>query len=794
MCVNNPVIPKEKSNHMNAPHRTSFGKRFLQAKYCKDLLRRFLNLAVLFTAVAMTGSAATFVVTKTADTDDGVCDSDCSLREAIVAANAAPTDDVIEFAIEAELPIEIILSNGELEVLNGGKLDIHGSGRESMVISGNAKSRIFSFRVGSVASIRDMTLTNGNGEGSFNTGFGGAIYFDGSSLKLSNLLISHNSSDQGGGMYGQSGTVTIDGCEFTFNVATYNGGALMNQENGTFVVSRTSAVENTSRSAAFDNRGSFSASKVKADSNHSRGFINLRTGIATLIDATISNNLGRNMEQGGGVENVGDLTIISSTINGNSTQLTGTGGGIHNVGDLHLVNVTVSGNQGWTGGGISNSQNLWMDHVTVTRNIAAAPYDRAGGVDNMISGTLTLRNSLIANNTTNNGLSPDCLGTFESEGFNLIGNSDGVIIKGETGSDIVDVDPLIDPILRNNGGETLTHSLSISSPAIDKGGASEPVLKTDQRGNARPFDFQNIPDQASGNGSDIGAFELQNTDLIGTPFDFDGDGKTDASIFRPAGGEWWWQPSSGGLAGAAQFGSGTDIITPGDFTGDGKADSAVFRPSTGQWFILKSEDFSYYAFPFGAAGDIPIAADMDGDGKADPVIFRPSTGVWYTMRSSDLQITTSIFGGAGDVPAVADYDGDGKDDVAVFRPNGASGAEWWYVQSSDGLLRAFSFGMAGDKAVPGDYTGDGKADVAFYRPSTGQWFVLQSEDFGYYAFPFGAAGDIPVPGDYDGDGRFDAAVFRPSDGNWYVNGSTAGVMIQHFGGSGDLPVPNAYVH
>lgn len=39
--------------------------------------------------------AATFTVTKTADTADGVCDADCSLREAIVAANALTGADTI---------------------------------------------------------------------------------------------------------------------------------------------------------------------------------------------------------------------------------------------------------------------------------------------------------------------------------------------------------------------------------------------------------------------------------------------------------------------------------------------------------------------------------------------------------------------------------------------------------------------------------------------------------------------------------------------------------------------------
>jgi CSLREA domain-containing protein len=45
--------------------------------------------------------AAGFVVAKTADTNDGTCDADCSLREAITAADAAATNDTITFAAGA---------------------------------------------------------------------------------------------------------------------------------------------------------------------------------------------------------------------------------------------------------------------------------------------------------------------------------------------------------------------------------------------------------------------------------------------------------------------------------------------------------------------------------------------------------------------------------------------------------------------------------------------------------------------------------------------------------------------
>ncbi|HVE60019.1 MAG TPA: choice-of-anchor V domain-containing protein [Pyrinomonadaceae bacterium] len=271
-------------------------------------------------------------------------------------------------------------------------------------------------------------------------------------------------------------------------------------------------------------------------------------------------------------------------------------------------------------------------------------------------------------------------------------------------------------------------------------------------------------------------------------FDFDGDGKTDISIFRPAPAEWWYSRSSDGGNRAAQFGQTTDRIAPADFTGDGKTDITFWRPSTGEWFILRSEDSSFLSFPFGTAGDIPVPADYDGDNKADPAIFRPSTQTWFILQSTG---GTAIFqfGINGDIPVVADYDGDGKADAAIFRPGPG---EWWIQRSTAGIL-AFQFGNSFDKPAQGDYTGDGKADVVFFRPSTGEWFVLRSEDSSFFSVPFGTSGDIPAPGDYDGDGKFDFGVFRPSSSTWFVSRSTQGILIAGFGINGDIPVPSAFI-
>ncbi len=269
-----------------------------------------------------------------------------------------------------------------------------------------------------------------------------------------------------------------------------------------------------------------------------------------------------------------------------------------------------------------------------------------------------------------------------------------------------------------------------------------------------------------------------------THADFDGDGKTDVSVFRPANGGWYISNSSNGALTSAAFGQTGDQIAPADYDGDGKADIAVFR--AGAWYLLRSRD-GFAAAQFGQTGDKPQPGDYDGDGRADVAVFRQSTGAWYIQRSRD-GFTGIQFGTPGDNPVAADYDGDGKTDVAVYR-----GGTWYLLRSTAGFT-GISFGAANDKPVIGDYDGDGRADVAVFRPSSGTWYYLRSGDGGFSAAQFGASTDLPAPGDYDGDGKSDFAVFRPAEGNWYIlqSGSNS-FRAQQWGITQDLPAPGAFV-
>lgn len=261
-----------------------------------------------------------------------------------------------------------------------------------------------------------------------------------------------------------------------------------------------------------------------------------------------------------------------------------------------------------------------------------------------------------------------------------------------------------------------------------------------------------------------------------TLFDFDGDGRSDISVFRPSDRVWYLNRSTDGFT-ANQFGLSTDKIMPADYDGDGTTDIAVYR--SGTWHLQRST-LGYTGVAFGLPSDIPQPADFDGDGQAELAVFRPSNGTWYVLNLVNDQLNSFSFGISTDKPVAGDYDGDGKADYGVYR-NGT-----WYLQRSSQGFQGIVFGVAADKPVVGDYDGDGKTDVAVFRPSDGTWHLLRSQS-GFTGVQFGISTDVLAPADYDGDGKTDIAVFR--DGIWYIQQSSNGLTnIQLFGSSGDLPV------
>ncbi|HSK72208.1 MAG TPA: SBBP repeat-containing protein, partial [Pyrinomonadaceae bacterium] len=186
------------------------------------------------------------------------------------------------------------------------------------------------------------------------------------------------------------------------------------------------------------------------------------------------------------------------------------------------------------------------------------------------------------------------------------------------------------------------------------------------------------PAPANGNTSVSDAFvtkiNLQSQSTRKPAFDFDGDGRSDISVFRPETGVWYVLQSQFNNASIVHYGRFGDKLAPADFDGDGKTDFAVFR--NGLWFVQHGFNETFEV-RFGLPGDKPVPGDFDGDGRDDIAVFRPSNGTWYWLQSSDGGFRAAQFGLNGDIPVIADFDGDRKTDLSVFRRG-----VWYWLRSS----------------------------------------------------------------------------------------------------------------
>lgn len=394
-------------------------------------------------------AVATFTVTKTADTADGSCNADCSLREAVIAANDAPGPDTIvvpagHYLLTRTGPQDEVSSlTGDLDLYGVGAT-IVGAGIGATIIDAGEMAGINErvFQVGAFDSIedpsatfRDLTITGGRAVATvpFFEVTGGGIQLDVGTLTLERVAIHDNYAGQSGaGIQAESGaSFTIRDSSLTENATTFLGvGAGMTSSGASGTIEHT---------LVHDNRA---------------------------------------MDSGGGLfmSGLGTVSVRNTTISGNST--TNQGGGIYLGGSTVVLN-----------------------NVTMTDNTAdqdANATGNGGGI-HRDTGTITLRNTIVAGNhdgSPSGPVFPDCSGTVVSGGHNLIGRNDGctftAVAGDRVGTSTSPIDPGLLP-LAENGGLTGTHALIPGSPAVNAGGPA--CETTDQRGAPR-------------SGCDIGSYEL----------------------------------------------------------------------------------------------------------------------------------------------------------------------------------------------------------------------------------------------------------------------------------------------
>ncbi len=293
----------------------------------------------------------------------------------------------------------------------------------------------------------------------FHIGSGTTVTIAG--LTITNGLVTTSfPADVGGGIWNDHATLTVYNCNISGNSGSAAGGGIFNDGR---VDSATLTVSNCTLSG---NSAGYGGGLFSAGENAGSATLTLRT-------STLSGNLAR--FNGGGLFNYGNagtatLTVVASTLSDNSATLLG--GGLFNNG---------------------------VSAGSATVKIGSTILNVGGG-----SGA----------NIYNNA------GTITSDGYNLSSDAGVVNVAGGTGDlnaagDQTNTPPQLGP-LQDNGGPTFTHAPLCGSPAIDAG-TNFTGSATDQRGLPRTFDDPGIANATGGDGTDIGAVEVQTACLPPCP-------------------------------------------------------------------------------------------------------------------------------------------------------------------------------------------------------------------------------------------------------------------------------------
>jgi CSLREA domain-containing protein len=469
-------------------------------------------LGVLASLLLFSGGRPARAATITVDTtaDELNVDGDCSLREAIQAAN---TDSAVDACTGGSGADTIVVSAGTytLSIAGAGEdanatgdldittvLTINGAGAATTVIDGAGLDRVFHILAGTV-ELSGLTMQNGSApdyEG------GGGVRNDGT-LLLQSCTVSGNRTGYdgtGGGIYNAAGatlalnSTTVSGNSANVHVAA--GGGIYNAGTLDLTDSTVSGNLGGTGGGIFSDAATLTLNNSRITNNTpggAGGGIRKDSGGAlTVNNSTISGN-GQASVGGGIYDNSGMLTVNNSTITGNWAYHSG--GGIHSDGGMLTLNdSTISGNTvthggvGWSGGGIYTAfeATATLTNVTVSDNSAVDP---GGGIQNDSDGIVTVKNTIVADNSAD-----DCAGSITSADHNL--DSDSTCSLTAPG-DLPGVSPLLGP-LADNGGPTRTHALLAGSPAINAGSGDCPPPDSDQRGVTRP----------QGPACDIGAYEV----------------------------------------------------------------------------------------------------------------------------------------------------------------------------------------------------------------------------------------------------------------------------------------------
>jgi|GEM_PF-2054486 len=464
------------------------------------LLLFLFVVGVVTVAFSAPAFADTYTVSRTDDPTPGGCQQgDCSLREAVIAANGHPGTDEIDLpggTYTLAIPGTGGASQGDLDVT--GSLVIDDTGQGAAVVNGNGAAthdRVFEV-AGGVLELHGITVEGGvapvdadgvaRGGGIRVDSSAGGLYMFGGSI-IGNSV--PGTGHFGGGIYNESHAV-LQHVEVSGNTATGPPNGLGGFGGGIYTFSPGLTEVYSSR---FFGNQAFAGAAMAAST---------ASGSSTSV-IVVGSQLGRNVASsfGGGAyltgsqQGPGSYRFTNTTINGNTA---GELGGAIRVRDAALVlkNDTITANNSSDGGGIAAQD----DGQGVT-SATLADTILAGNHDTDASGLGTFNDCLDQN--LNNG------GVVRSSGYNLVGengNPTSACINDpatgdQLGTPASPINPLLDPSDHFNGGPFIrifTYALLPGSPAINRGDPAS--------GGCEPVDQRGVP-RALGGRCDIGAYE-----------------------------------------------------------------------------------------------------------------------------------------------------------------------------------------------------------------------------------------------------------------------------------------------
>jgi hypothetical protein len=302
----------------------------------------------------------------------------------------------------------------------------------------------------------------------------------GASLTLQSLTIADGNSIDGGGI-NSGGNLNLESVLLLDNFSSADGGGIFQTSSGKLWMSFCVIESNTSAEGG----GIFLAGSGVIDRSA------LVFNVAT---------------DGGGILLSGSAVALTNTLIFDNSADAGDGGGLSVTnGTVAGFNDSIASNQATNDGAAMAVQGgtVTLDNATILGNQSSGS---SGGIfDPADQGGVVLSNSILVNQAPS---TPDCNGSIVSNGWNLIGDSSGCAISGDTATDLTGVDPLMDAVVcasTNGLAVPCVQTVAAGSPVV---GAGDPA-KPNKKGKARRCVTNDaLGTRRAAGACDIGAFQL----------------------------------------------------------------------------------------------------------------------------------------------------------------------------------------------------------------------------------------------------------------------------------------------